>query len=151
MKINTTPNLDLARTQFESASQNRKISSSANPDIKQIRKLSEDFESIFLEIMLKSMRDSVQKSDLIPNSNGEQVFRSMLDSEYASQMSKQSKGGIADAVESFLLSQTNLTPSKKIDLNRGFKEYQKQNLQQDLKQGTINSGAITGHQMKGTK
>ena len=44
-----------------------------------IKKLSDEFEGIFLEIVLKSMRDTVDKSQFIDGGNGEQIFQSMLD------------------------------------------------------------------------
>ena len=36
--------------------------------------------------MLKTMREAGFKSDLLPESNGEKIFRSMLDEQYAQSM-----------------------------------------------------------------
>lgn len=74
-------------------------------DREQIKKLSEDFEAIFLELMLKSMRDTVPKGELFDGGNGEDIFRSMLDSEYAKSMASQRFSGIANAIEKSLLQQ----------------------------------------------
>jgi len=71
--------------------------------IDKIKKLSEEFESIFLEIVLKSMRSSVEKSDFIDGGNGEDIFQSMLDGEYAKQFSHQRSTGLAEAIEKHLL------------------------------------------------
>jgi len=81
-----------------------RVSSDENlQSVEQIKKLSEEFEAIFLEIVLKSMRDSVQKSDFIDGGNGEEIFRSMLDSEYSKSLASQRSTGLAESIESHLL------------------------------------------------
>lgn len=60
-----------------------KVSDSDRTTIKQA---AEDFESLFLNIVLKSMRDTVQKSGLIDGGNAEEIYSSMLDDEYAKMM-----------------------------------------------------------------
>lgn len=72
-------------------------------ELAKIRQSAQEFEAIFLETMLKSMRDSVQKSGLIDGGNAEKMYESMLDSEYAKQMSSQSMTGIAENIEKQLL------------------------------------------------
>jgi flagellar protein FlgJ len=72
-------------------------------DIAQVKKLARDFESIFLEQMFKSMRSSVQKSGLVDGGNAEEIYTSMLDSEYAKQMSSQGNSGLAQMIERQLL------------------------------------------------
>jgi len=97
-------------------------------DQAEIRKLSEDFESIFLGLVLKSMRDSVQKSGLIDGGNAENIYRSMLDDEYAKQMAAQHHTGLADQIANFLSGQNEL---------RGQKAYAGQGLPDDAKKATI--------------
>ena len=96
----------------------------------EIRQLSEDFESLFLGMVLKSMRDSVQKSGLIDGGNAENIYRSMLDDEYAKQMSSQHHTGLADQIADFLIGQNQV---------RGHKAYDGQGLPDDAKQATIGS------------
>jgi flagellar protein FlgJ len=72
-------------------------------DIAQVKKLAQDFESIFLEQMFKSMRSSVQKSGLVDGGNAEEIYTSMLDSEYAKQMSSQGNAGLSQMIERQLL------------------------------------------------
>ena len=67
------------------------------------KKAAEDFESLFLNIVLKSMRDTVQKSGLIDGGNAEDIYRSMLDDEYSKIMAAQRHTGLADNIEEFLL------------------------------------------------
>ncbi|MFW7377892.1 MAG: rod-binding protein [Oligoflexus sp.] len=49
------------------------------------------------------MRDSIQKSDFIDGGNGEEIFRSMLDSEYAKSLASQRSTGLAESIERHLL------------------------------------------------
>ena len=72
-------------------------------ELAKIRQSAQEFEAIFLESMLKSMRDSVEKGGLIDGGNAEKMYESMLDSEYAKQMSSQSMTGIAENIEKQLL------------------------------------------------
>ena len=91
-------------------------------DAAEIKKLSQDFEAIFLQIVLKSMRDSVQKSGLVDGGNGEEIFKSMLDSEYSKSMAKQGSSGLAKSIESFLLEQGGY--ENKVAQKMGIKKYQ---------------------------
>ncbi len=69
----------------------------------QIKELSNEFESLFLGIVLKAMRDTVPKSGLVDGGNAEDIYKSMLDTEYAKNMAAQRHTGIADNIEKFLL------------------------------------------------
>lgn len=69
------------------------------PEDARLRQASEDFESLLTQQMLKTMRDSGFKSDLLPVSSGEKIFRSMLDEQYAKNMAQSSgSGGLAEAL-----------------------------------------------------
>ena len=48
-----------------------------------LREAANEFEAIFIQQMLKSMRKTSLESDLLPKSEGEKIFRSMLDEQYA--------------------------------------------------------------------
>ena len=72
-------------------------------NIEAVKKLAEDFESIFMEIVLKSMRETVDKSSLTDGGNGEAVFQSMLDSEYSKSLASQSPSGLASSIQDYLL------------------------------------------------
>jgi Rod binding domain-containing protein len=57
----------------------------------------QEFESIFVKMMLKEMRKTVDKSDsLISGGFAEDIYRDMLDDEYAKSMSKTARFGLAD-------------------------------------------------------
>lgn len=64
-----------------------------------LKEVAADFESLFLNLVLKSMRDTVPKSELLNGGNAEDVYRSMLDSEYAQQMAKLGQTGLAASIE----------------------------------------------------
>lgn len=62
---------------------------------KAIRETAQQFESMFIEMMMKSMRESVEKSEL-NESSAEDTFQGMFDKEVAHQMAKRGTVGIAD-------------------------------------------------------
>jgi flagellar protein FlgJ len=71
---------------------------------KQLKKISQDFESLFTGMMLKSMRATVSEDKLTGGGKAEETYRSMLDQEYATVASKQGgANGIAAMVEKELL------------------------------------------------
>jgi len=72
--------------------------STANKDkSKEIMEVVRKFEAILIHQMLKAMRQTVHKSDLL-NSFSLQQYESMMDEEIASEMSKQKGIGLADSL-----------------------------------------------------
>ena len=57
-----------------------------------------EFESIFVNMMLKEMRATVDKSGLIDGGQAEDIFSDMLYDEYSKSMTKAAGFGLADAV-----------------------------------------------------
>lgn len=97
-----------------------------------IKQAAEDFESLFLGIVLKSMRDTVQKSGLVDGGNAEDIYRGMLDSEYSKMMAEQRNTGLADHIEVFLLkAQAGVHDPNAIQTNAGLKAYKVQAAQED--------------------
>ncbi len=58
----------------------------------ELKKAVTDFEALFLNQMLKVMRDTVVKSDLFHGGSGEEIYNSLFDTELSGQMAK--GGGI---------------------------------------------------------
>ncbi len=81
-------------------------------DDEQIKKLASEFESLFLDIVMKSMRQSVMKSGLIDGGNAEDIYQSMLDAEYSKIMSQQGVSGLSKAIEKQLREKMNALPGK---------------------------------------
>ncbi len=63
---------------------------------KKLKQACEDFEAIFLQQLLKSMRKTVVKSGLMDSSGQGEIFRDMLDAEVAKSAAKTHSAGIAD-------------------------------------------------------
>lgn len=75
----------------------------AEAEAQGIRKAAQDFEAVFLGILMKSMRDSVQKSELMGDGHAEEMYQSMLDTEYTKQMASENFTGLSKAIEEQLL------------------------------------------------
>lgn len=74
-----------------------------------LRKTCQDMESVFINLMFTNMRNTVQRSEFLPESMGEKIMRSMLDQEMATKMSRAGGIGLAD-----LLYQQLSTDNKKV-------------------------------------
>ncbi len=70
-----------------------------------IHKVAVEFQSLFVEMMLKSMRDTVKQDQLTGGGHGEEVYGSLLDREYATAVSKRGGFGLAEMIEKQLLAQ----------------------------------------------
>jgi flagellar protein FlgJ len=67
------------------------------------KKVARDFESMFVGIMFKSMRETVGKDSLTGGGHGEEMYRSMLDQEYAKAAGEGQGLGLAGTIEKELL------------------------------------------------
>ena len=65
---------------------------------KAIRQTSEQFEAYFIQQMMKSMRASIEKSDLVEGGNMD-TYQDMMDKEVSLQMVKRGGMGLADMME----------------------------------------------------
>lgn len=61
-------------------------------DQEKLKQACNDFEGIFMNMMFKEMRASVQKTELTPSDSGRDIFEGMLDEELMNNASK--SGGI---------------------------------------------------------
>lgn len=76
-----------------------------------LRETAQQFEGMFLQMMLKSMRESTVKSDLV-ESSGAETFEAMFDKEVSVQLSKRNMMGVADMlVETQTRQMQSQTPS----------------------------------------
>ena len=67
-------------------------------DDARLREASNEFEAIFIQQMLKSMRKTSLESDIIKKSEGEKIFRSMLDEQYARLSDKSGSLGLGEMI-----------------------------------------------------
>ena len=87
---------------------------------KELKKIAQDFESLFTGMMLKSMRATVAEDKLTGGGKAEETYRSMLDQEYATAASK--RGGsnsLASMVEKELLKRYAVPTQKKVVVTTG--------------------------------
>jgi flagellar protein FlgJ len=70
----------------------------ADPYRKKVFDASVEFESIFVNMMLKEMRKTVPKNGLITGGHAEEIFEDLLYDEYAKEISKNSSLGIAEQI-----------------------------------------------------
>lgn len=82
----------------------------------QAKKVSQDFEALFVGMMMKSMRATVGKDKLTGGGHGDEVYLSMLDQEYAAVSVKRGGGlGIAKIIEKDIIRQESRTARPKLD------------------------------------
>jgi flagellar protein FlgJ len=107
-----------------------------------VKEISQQFESVFLEIVMKSMRDTVIKSELVDGGNAEDIYRSMLDTEYAKILAGTGNSQLSKDIERQLLDNMGLKAEipKVPNGLTGRAVYEAQALHPGLKQETIMTG-----------
>jgi len=68
-------------------------------DPPKVKKVAQDFEAMFVGMMLKSMRETLGKDKLTGGGHGEETFRSLLDQEYAQAAARSGSIGLAQMME----------------------------------------------------
>lgn len=63
-----------------------------------LKQVAQQFETYFVQHMFKTMRESVEKSDLM-NSDAADTFQDMLDKEFATRMAERGTLGLASMLE----------------------------------------------------
>jgi peptidoglycan hydrolase FlgJ len=81
----------------------------------QAKKVAQDFEGLFIGMMVKSMHDTVGKDKLTGGGHGEEVYRSMLDQEYVAQAVKRGGFGLAKIIEKDIIRQESRKVASKVD------------------------------------
>lgn len=75
-----------------------KINKNKEFEKKRLLEVSQDFEALMINQMLKEMRKTVNKSDLINGGMAEQIFEDMLYDEYSKEFSKTKTFGLSDII-----------------------------------------------------
>lgn len=65
---------------------------------RQLKEVSEQMESLFINMMFKAMRKNINKHRLIPENHAENIFNDMLYHEYSMKMAKSNKFGLAKMI-----------------------------------------------------
>jgi peptidoglycan hydrolase FlgJ len=77
------------------------------------KKVAQEFEAMFVNMMLKSMRETVGKDKLTGGGHGEETFRSLLDQEYAQTAVRNGGFGLAPVIERQLMRSGAAVPAVK--------------------------------------
>lgn len=62
----------------------------------ELRKAVAEFEALFINQMLKTMRETVKKGDLFHGGNGEEIYTTLLDAELSKAMAQAGGIGLGD-------------------------------------------------------
>ena len=77
----------------------RKLKSAMDSkDKEELKKVSQELESIFLNMMFGEMRNTVVKSDLVKDAPGHEIWQSMFDEKVAEESSKGKGAGLAEVI-----------------------------------------------------
>ena len=85
--------LTLDAGRFKAAPEIKGVSNDAK-----LRETASEFEAIFIQQMLKTMRETSFESDMLPKSEGEKIFRSLLDEQYANLSAKSGSLGLGEMI-----------------------------------------------------
>jgi flagellar protein FlgJ len=81
----------------------------------QAKKISQDFEGLFIGMMVTAMHDTVEQDKLTGGGHGEEVFRSLLDQEYVAQAVKRGGFGLAKLIEREIIQQESRRVAPRLD------------------------------------
>lgn len=104
--------LDMARSHMENYDKLEDLKSFTAPDKNKIAKLdkekkekeadevAKEFETLFVDMMLKSMRQTIKSED---ETNAEGIYKSMLDNEYSKLTTDAQSFGIREMVKKWIV------------------------------------------------
>lgn len=76
---------------------------------KKVREVAEDFVSVFMNQVMKSMRATVHETPEMHGDNGEKFFQDLLDTEYSKSLSKGSGYGLTDLIYESMMTSYRVT------------------------------------------
>jgi flagellar protein FlgJ len=74
------------------------VKSQSDKETEKLKSACQDFESVFLSQLMKSMRSTVPKSDLFGDGSEQQMFQEMMDQEICKSAAKTQGIGLADVL-----------------------------------------------------
>ena len=99
-----TPITDSAMLNYDSSrlgaleDAQRRLTGSQEKELQKLRSAAQDFEAIFIKMMLDGMRKTIPKGGLIDGGMAEEIFEDMLYEERAKIMAKTGSFGLADFI-----------------------------------------------------
>jgi len=91
--IKSIVNLSVDKSKSNVTKLNQKVKS-----LSKLKEVAEEFESIFVNMLLKEMRKTVDKTDFLHGGMVEDIFEDMLYTEYSKKIAKDMNLGIAKKV-----------------------------------------------------
>ena len=97
LKPNILPPMAQSRNEFRlGALRNGK--QSRETELERLAEVAKEFETLLVEMMIKSMRQNVPESPLFGESNAREIFQDMLDGQYAKIMVDRKGFGISESL-----------------------------------------------------
>jgi len=96
--INLDPSTKIQQLQDTVAKIETEEEAEAEDRVKELKDVSKEFESLFIHHMLKAMRKTVLKSDLLHRGMAEDIYNSMFDQEIAGNISDSKGIGISSMI-----------------------------------------------------
>lgn len=97
MAMKNRKSSDLAAQRADAVQLGKGVNSQEELESK-VRKVSEEFVSVFMNQITKSMRSTVMENEEFHGDNGEKFFQELLDTEYSKLMAKGSGYGLTDLI-----------------------------------------------------
>jgi flagellar protein FlgJ len=89
----------------------------ARDPAKAVRQTSEQFEAYFIQQMMKAMRESIEKSDLVDGGNMD-MYQDLMDKEISLKMVKNGGMGLANMMESQMMRAQELSTQDALQLRQ---------------------------------
>lgn len=107
MKMTSTSMWQLNSNLTKQKLSTAKADKETGQDPKEIKAVCQEFESLFLNYMLKEMRSTVPKSDLLDGGQAERIYTSMFDERLSQELAQKGGIGLAQMLEKNLLANQN--------------------------------------------
>jgi flagellar protein FlgJ len=91
-----------------------KTSQAANENDRQAKEACAEFEALFINMMLKELRATVNKSGLMDGGKAEELYTSLMDTQMSREMAAQGGIGLADMLYRQMMA---VSDSKQTDIN----------------------------------
>ncbi len=114
---------------------------------KAIRKTSEQFEAYFIQQMMKTMRESIEKSDLVEGGNMD-TYQDLMDKEMSLEMVKRGGMGVANMMEKQMLRAQELSTQDALRLNAHKAEAKAMSLNPSREAMPLNPEVVKGYQLE---
>jgi flagellar protein FlgJ len=112
-----------------------------------IRKTSEQFEAYFIQQMMKTMRESIEKSDLVEGGNMD-TYQDLMDKEMSLEMVKRGGLGVANMMEKQMLRAQELSTQDALRLHAPKTEAQALRLQPTREAMPLHPEVVKGYQLE---